>query len=857
VQIAEITRHETSQRAELLRVHSYDVQLDLTRGDKVFRSVSLIAFDCTEPGASSYADLVAEVVHEITLNGSQVDPDTAWANGRIELTGLADRNELRVVADCLYSADVSGLNRSMDSADGRVYTFTQFEPADARRVFANFEQPDLKATFTFHVTAPDNWVVLSNQPAPEPEPARDGVAVWHFEPTPRISTYLTAVVAGEYYLVCEPHTTPSGQSIPLGLACRQSLAAHLDPDDVFLITKQGLDFFTGLFGTDYPFAKYDQAYVTDHVGAMENVGCVTISESLLFRSKVTDLMYEQRAEVILHEMAHQWFGDLVTLKWWEDIWLNESFAEFGGFYAAVNATRFTDAWTSFCAGRKLWGYMQDQLPSTHPIAGEAATVGAAIASADGISYAKGAATLKQLAAYVGEDSFFAGLRAYFADHGWGNATAADLLRALSTASGRNLTEWSKAWLETAGPNTLRPDFAVDADGHFTEFAVAQEAPAEHPTLRPHHIAIGLYNLTGGGSAGQAPGQHTGELARSHQVQVDVNGPRTEVPQLAGLARPDLILLNDDDLGYALVRFDDRSLGTLSESIGAFADPLARTICWSALMDMAQQAEISVPAFVKILAAGMGSERSVPVLQLLHDFTWRLLQTADPAWVGDGKRMLAAAGADLLVAAEPGSDHQLAWAQLVTLMATSADQLDLLAGLLDGSVAVPGLTVDTDLRWGLLRRLAATGRAGDAEIDAELARDNTDAGRRHAQACRAAIPDAEHKDAAWQLVAGSAELGYESAVRVARAFNQPEHAQLLAPYAERYFEQLPVIWGSRTELVRVLFGGALFPFTQASPELVDRVNLFLAEPDLDPTLRRVVIECRDIVEKALRSRALPD
>jgi aminopeptidase N len=857
VQIAEITRQETSQRADLLRVHSYDVHLDLARDDKIFRSVSVVTFDCTEPGASSYADLVAETVHEITLNGCPVDPDTAWAQGRITLSGLAAHNELRVVADCAYRGDTAGLSRTVDSADGRIYTFTQFEPADARRVYANFEQPDLKAAFTFHVTAPEHWVVLSNQPAPAPEPAGDGTAVWHFPPTPRISTYLTAIVAGEYHLVREPHTTPSGQSIPLGLACRQSLAGYLEPDDVFTVTRQGLDFFTRLFGTDFPFAKYDQVYVADHVGAMENVGCVTITEGLLFRSKVTDLAYQQRAVVILHEMAHQWFGDLVTMKWWEDLWLNESFAEFSAFYSAAAATRFTEAWTTFCAARKLWGYMQDQQPSTHPVAADAKTLSEASANADGISYAKGASVLKQLAAALGEDNFFAGLRAYFAEHGWGNATAADLLRAFSASSGRNLADWSKEWLETAGPNTLRPEFELAADGTFTQFAVLQEAPAAHPTLRRHHIAIGLYNLTAGGSGGHPPGQHSDALVRTHQVEVDVAGPRTQVPGLVGLARPDLILLNDDDLGYALVRFDQGSLATLTESIGAFSDPLARTICWSAVLDMALQAELSLPAFVRILAAGMRHEPSVSVLQVLHSVTEVLVRrSADPARVREIKQQLAGPAVELLTVAEPGSDRQLVWAQLLHWTATSAAQLDLITALLDGRTEIPGLVVDTDLRWRLLSRLVETERAGDAEIDAELARDNTDAGRRYAQACRAAVPDAEHKAAAWRLVAESSELSYEGAVRVAMGFNQPEHAHLLAPYAEKYFDQLPGIWEVRTELVRVLFGGTLFPYTQASPELLARVDEFLSRPDLDPSLRRVVVEGRDQVEKTLRSRALP-
>ena len=846
--IADITRDETAERARLLHVRSYDVELDLTSDGPSFRSVTVIRFDCARPGAATYADLIAEAVHEITLNGKPVDSAGAYADGRITLTGLAAVNELRVVADCGYGSGGFGLMRSTDSADGRVYTSTQFEAAHARRVFANFEQPDLKAEFSFHVTVPAHWIVFSNQPATAPEPAGEGTAVWRFPPTPRISTYLTAIAAGEYHVVRETHTTRSGQVIPLALGCRQSMARYLEADDVLLITRQGLDYFTGLFGGDFPFAKLDHVFVPDNAGAMENVGCVIASESLLFRSKVTDTMYETRAMVILHEMAHQWFGDLVTMKWWEDLWLNESFAEMAGFLASAEATRFTQAWTTFCGGRKIWGYSQDQLPSTHPIAAHVATLSEAEANFDGISYAKGAAVLKQLVAYVGRESFFAGIRAYFADRAFGNATLDDLLAVLSASSGRSLAEWSKAWLETAGPNTLRSEFSLDGAGRFAEFAVLQSAPPEHPTLRPHHIAIGLYSRTSDDRA----------LVRTHRVEVDVTGARTPVPELAGQPQPDLVLLNDDDLSYALIRFDQRSLDTLKTSIGKFADGLARSVSWSAVADMAGQAELSVPAFVSIVAAGMGSEKSVSVLQLLLAEVNRLLaSTADPAWVGAGKELLASRAVELLGSAEPGSDHQLAWAQLLGWTAVTNEHLDLVAALRDGGAEVAGLTVDTELRWAFLRRLAATGRVSDAEIDAEFARDPTDAGRRNALMARASIPDAGHKAAAWRQVAESTELGLEESVMVARSFNNPEHAALLAPYTERFFEQLPVIWATREDLLRVTLGRDLFPYSAASPALLSRIAEFLAQPGLEPSLARAVIEGRDIVEKALRSRALPD
>ena len=845
--ITEITRDETSERAGLLRVDSYHVDLDLTGGPETFRSTSVIRFDCVRPGAATYVDLIAATVHEITLNGIASDPATAYADGRIALSGLAAHNELRVVADCVYT-ESEGMRRTEDPADGRVYLYTNFEPADARRVYANFEQPDLKAEFTFQVTVPAQWTVFSNQPAPEPEQVagRPGVAVWRFPATPRISTYLTVLAAGEYHVVRESHTTPSGQVIPLGLACRQSMKAYLEPDDMFTITRQGLDYFTGLFGGPYPFAKYDQVFVADLGGAMENAGCVTITEMLMFRSKVTEAMYEMRAMVVLHEMAHMWFGDLVTMKWWDDLWLNESFAEMSGFQAAAEATRFTGSWTTFCGGIKASGYHADQQPSTHPIAADVPTLSQAEANFDQISYAKGASVLKALVSYLGRDAFFDGIRAYFATHAAGNATLADLLAALETSSGRGLAEWSKAWLETAGPNTLRPEFTVGDDGAFTSFAVLQEAPPKYPTLRPHHIAIGLYERDGEGA-----------LVRTRQVQADLAGARTEVPGLAGQPRPDLILLNDDDLDYAIIRFDQRSLATLIESIGRFRDGLARTICWTAVLDMAAQAELSIPAFTAILVAGMGSESSVAVLRELDEHASMSLGTAaDPAWIGEGKRQLAAEAIRLLHAAAPGSDHQLAWAQMLGWTATAPDQLDLLAGLLDGSEVIEGLVIDTELRWRLLQRLATMGRAGDAQIDAELARDRTNAGQRHAAACRASVPDAEHKAAAWRTLTEAGGLGIEEAIMISQGFNQMEHAILLADFTEKYFEQLPQIWSIYDGMLRVALGKLLFPYPAASPELLQRVVAFLATPGIDPALARAVIEGRDVVEKALRSRALP-
>ena len=555
-------------------------------------------------------------------------------------------------------------------------------------------------------------------------------------------------------------------------------------------------------------------------------------------------MDEMRTGTLLHEMAHMWFGDLVTQQWWDDLWLSESFADFCEYDATSRLSRFPHAWSKFSVGEKTWGFAQDQMPSAHPVATDAATLSEAIANFDGISYAKGAAVLRQLAAYLGQENFFAGIRAYIAEHAYANARLPDFIAAVAASSGRDLAAWSQAWLQTAGPNTLRCAFQTDASGAFTEFAIVQDAPARHPTLRPHRIAVGLYQRSGG------------RLARTRRVAVDVAGRSTGVPELAGAMQPDLILLNDDDTGYVIVRFDPRSLRTATESVGDLTDSPARAVCWNTAVDMVRQAELPVPAFVAMLARGMQREPAVSVLQALFRHAEQIMtQLADPQQAAAGKRQLAGVAGRMLRSAPPAGDHQLAWAQLLSWTATSADQLGLIDGLLNGSTGVSGLPVDAELRWSLRRRLAATGRADDASIDAELARDPTDSGRRNAAACRAAIPEAQHKEAAWQLLT-SGRLGPESLSAVARGFIQPEQAHLLVPYAGRYLTELAKIWVTQGSHMRVRLSELLFPYPAASAELLAQIDEFLAATPRDPGLARVLAERRDTVQRAVRSRALP-
>jgi aminopeptidase N len=828
-----LTRDEARERARLLTVDSYAVELDLTAGDERFGSTTVVRFGCGEPGTSSFVDLHDAVVREVTLNGRTLDPASYDAGqGRIPLPDLAAANELRVVADIAYSRTGEGLHRFVDPVDKNVYLYTQFETADAHRMYTCFDQPDLKAAFELIVTAPDGWEVVSNT-APERAGGR-----WHFPATPRVSTYITALVAGPYHVVRDEH-----DGIPLGVYCRASLAEFLDADKIIEVTRQGFDFFRRVFDQPYPFGKYDQLFVPEfNAGAMENAGCVTFLEDYVFRSRVTDAAYERRAETVLHEMAHMWFGDLVTMRWWDDLWLNESFATYMSVLCLAEATQWSGAWTTFANLFKAWAYRQDQLPSTHPISADIPDIRAVEVNFDGITYAKGAAVLKQLVAYVGRDNFLEGVRRYFQRHAWGNTVLTDLLDALEETSGRDLTAWSKEWLETAGVNTLRPEYEVDADGRFTRFAVLQEAFAEHPTLRSHRVAVGLYARTDHG------------LERRHRVELDIVGARTEVPELAGQPRPDLVLVNDDDLTYAKIRLDEHSMATLVTEIGQIPDSLPRALCWAAAWDMCRDAEVATRDYVRLVLSGVGGVTDISVTQtLLRQARTAVQQYADPAWRDTGLRLMADALHDLARSAEPGSDRQLAFVQAFVGVATCDEHLSFVAGLLDGSATLDGLTVDTELRWGLLRRLVVRGVAGETEIAAELERDATAAGERHAAACRAAIPTAAAKAEAWgQITTGKLPNAVFRAM--IGGFVEADHRPLLEPYVDKYFATVGDVWATWSHDMAQTFAEVAYPFLMVSQDTIDRTDAYIAEHAPPPALRRLLAEGRDGVARALRAQA---
>ena len=841
-----LTRVDAQRRASLLDVATYIVELDLTDGsgapgETTFATTTAVRFTCREPGADSWIDFVGADVASATLNGTALDVSAYREDDGITLPGLAAENDLVVVATGRYMNTGEGLHR----------LYSQFETADAKRLFACFDQPDLKARYTLTVTAPADWKVVSNATA-EVEQAGPA-AVHRFAATEILSTYLVALVAGPYAEWRDEHVDDgadaSGETIPLGIYCRASLAEHMDAERLFTETKQGFDFYHRNFGIRYPFGKYDQLFVPEfNAGAMENAGAVTFLEDYVFRSRVTRSTYERRAETLLHEMAHMWFGDLVTMRWWDDLWLNESFATFASVLCQATATEYAQAWTTFANVEKSWAYRQDQLPSTHPVAADIPDLQAVEVNFDGITYAKGASVLKQLVAYVGLEPFLAGLRAYFEAHKWGNATFDDLLGALEKASGRDLSGWGAQWLKTTGLNMLRPSFELDDGGAFTRFDVVQGgARPGAGELRTHRIAVGVYDDDG-----------SGKLMRTHRVEVDVEGERTAVPELVGESRGKLVLVNDDDLTYCALRLDPGSLATLIDRIGDIAEPLPRTLCWSSAWEMTREAELKARDFSALVAGGFGAETEIGVVQrLLLQAQTAIMSYADEQWAAErGWPVLVDALRARLDTAEAGSDAQLAVVNSLTGSVLPEPLLERFRGWLSGVEVPEGLTVDTDLRWRLLHALVAhesTGGDPEALIAAEQERDPTSTGQRQAERARALIPTVEAKERAWQRAVHDDELPNAVNEAIISGFSHPAQRALLTPYVERYFADVAGVWERRTsERAQPVVMG-LFPAWAVDKATVDAADAWLADPDHPPALRRLVSEGRAGIVRALAAR----
>jgi aminopeptidase N len=864
-----LSRAEADERARVItQVGRSQIYLDLTNGtgqpgDGTFRSTTTVEFTAAPGGDNTFIDLIAAEVTHANLNGKDIDASGVEKSGRIQLSGLSEHNVLVVDALCSYSNTGEGLHRFTDQNDhNAVYLYTQFEPADARRVFACFDQPDLKAEFDVTVTAPGHWQVISNGATAQAQP--DGAATKHtFTTTKRMSTYLVAVMAGPYASWEQTYSDEFG-TIPLRIFCRESLKEFMDADAVFDLTKRGFAFYHNKFRLPYPFGKYDQIFVPQfNYSGMENVGAIVLTDDQIFRGKVTRAAYVKRADTVVHELAHMWFGDLVTMKWWDDLWLNESFATYASFWCQANATEFAEAWTTFANTEKAKAYRQDEMPTTHPVTADINSLEDALNNFDGITYRKGASVLKQLVAYIGEDAFLRGLHNYFHAHEYQNATFADLRGALENESGRDLSDWAQRWLAKAGINTLRADFDVDANGKFTRFAVTQSpavpgapetvdgvTPAPGPT-RTHQLAIGIYD------------DNSGKLVQVHGPQkVLVEGEKTDVPALIGVSRGKLVLVNDGDLTYCSQRLDPVSLQTVRTRITDIVEPMPRTLAWSTLWEMTRGAELAARDYVDQVANNVQAETEITMAeQLITQSQTGLRYYAHPEWARDtGWPQFADRLITLARGAAPGSDAQLAYVNSLCTSVLSPAHTDLMSALLKtdpDKLGLRGLKMDTDLRWRIVISLAIAGVI-DAEgpqspfIDAEAKADGSDQGQRNAEQAKASRPQVAVKDAAWQRLITDVDLSNSAARAISAGFNAPGQDDLLRPYTSRYFDTILSVWQTRSPEVQKTLATNLYPSWDVRSSSIDAAHTFLTG-DLPSALNRIVREGKADVVRALAAR----
>ena len=841
-----ITRAEAVSRFEVVANPKYTVALTIDGKGETYSCVASISFDAKN-GAETWLDLISPLVDSIWLNGAELKVSEVFDGTRIKLVNLKEKNSVQVKANCSYMNTGEGLHRHIDPVDNEVYIYTQFEVADSRRVFPVFEQPDIKGTLALTVSAPSKWTLISNSPTPSSVKVNEEMSTWSFAVTPTMSSYLYALCAGPYFKKTDVYKGKFG-SYPLAVFVRPSLAEFLDHEEIFEITKQGFAWFEEKFQVGYPFPKYDQIFVPEfNAGAMENVGCVTFRDEYIFRSRTTKTAYESRANTILHEMAHMWFGDLVTMKWWNDLWLNESFAEWAAHWASTGATKYNEAWTLFHVQRKAWAYRQDQLPSTHPIAANMPDLDSVYENFDGITYAKGASALRQLVAWVGEENFLKGLKAYFDKHAWKNTELTDLLSELSISSGRDLESWTKLWLQSSGATLLRPKIQTDANNVITNATIQQEPPSSPPglppVLRPHRLVVGTYEKQGT------------KLIRTNRFEIDVEGKETKVAELVGLKRPALILVNDDDLTYAKIRLDDVSLNTATKEIASIESSLSRALIWGAVWDMVRDGEVGTGKYLDLVLAGLAAETDIGLVQQV------LMQCRSAIDVyADRKNRIpyntkfADGLQSLLAKSENGSDRQLALVRSFSAVATTDLQINRVAEILDGKEKIQGLNIDTDLRWTLLRRLVVMGKRDLAAIEEELTRDDTAMGREHAAGAKAAIPTLEAKHIAWTLVTTNESLPNSEIHSALGGLSYIDHAEIMKNFIDKYFDSVATLWNSRTHEIGQSLVTGLFPSSNITQEVIEKSDKFLAEnKDLAVGARRIIIEQRDALARALRAQ----
>ncbi|MBA2571249.1 MAG: aminopeptidase N [Chloroflexi bacterium] len=840
-----LTQDEATARVARVGDVSYDLAFDLRAGDSLYGGDCTIAFSLDGTTEPLFLDFRGGSISSLSVNGRAVDVERDAERIDLVPSLLESRMTVRIRYENEFDTTGDGFHRFIDPEDGLEYAYSNFQPFSAHRLFPCFDQPDIKATYGLVVDAPADWLVVSAEREVGSEPLADGRLRHRFARTPAFSTYLLALVVGPFHVIRT--TRPDG--IELGLMCRRSMARYLEPDaaEILEVTGQGFDFFAGLFGTPYPFAKYDQLFVPEfNVGAMENVGAVTFTENFIFRDPPTDSQRQTRAEVVLHELAHMWFGNLVTMRWWNDLWLNESFASYVSYLALTEATRFRGAWKAFATQLKRWAYRQDQLVTTHPISGEAPDTDSAFLNFDGITYGKGASVLKQLVATIGRDGFAEGMRTYFRRHAWGNATLADFLSALESGSGRELGSWAHLWLETASLNTIAARWDA-ADGRIERLELHQTAPPDHPTLRPHSLQVGLVTEAQGRLGVEA-------------IPASVSTQRTDVPQAKGRPRPVLVFPNHDDHAYAKVQLDPVSLDFVRRRVTSIEDPLLRELLWMSLWEMVRDGTLPSTEYLAIVRARIPAEPDAELLAAVLERTQATLRWYVPERMRERESTSIVRLALEALPRAAGADPRIIWRRAAIAAAASAfDLAPLLAMADDLADQDENAGFDQRMRWDLAVKAVAHSVSGAQDrVDAESVRDPSDRGQRAVIRAAAARPDPTSKAEAWRRIQAEGFGSFHLTRAAMEGFLWPSQAPILAQYGERFFDEVRGIFETRDRSFATAYAELLFPSHVPDPSLVTRARALLEELRTDETLlRRVLHETVDDLERALRVRAVAE
>jgi aminopeptidase N len=831
-----LTQAEAEARAARVSHCSYDLRIDLHRGGETYRGEVAIAFDHSGQG-DLFLDARGRTIESLMVNGERLEPRKEGHRLILPGAALRPRTTVRIAYENEYDHTGDGFHQFVDPEDGQEYLYSNFEPFEAHRLFPCFDQPDIKATYALRVAAPAEWEVISNSREVSRETLADGRLERTFETTKPFSTYLFALVAGPYHAYRDEHN-----GIPLGLYCRESLVRFMDEDELFTVTKQGLDFFAEFFDYPYPFGKYDQLFVPEfNPGAMENVGAVTHNEYMIFRDPPTETQRRGRAETVLHEMAHMWFGDLVTMKWWNDLWLNESFATYMAYLAIDSATRFTGAWQDFATSIKNWAYRQDQLVTTHPIAGTVASTDETFLNFDGITYGKGASVLKQLVASIGMEGFREGMRRYFRRYEYGNATLEQFLAALSEGSGHDLREWARLWLETPSLNTISADWQADGE-RISRMTLRQSASPEYPTVRPHYLEVGLVRRENGRQ------EITALPARLEREEV-------EVPGAQGLPRPHLVFPNYGDYGYAKVALDSGSVAFLREHLEEIDDLLFRQMLWSSLWNMVRDQQLSSIEFLALVREKLPLEPDTQLVESVLAYAGRAAGSYVPASRRTEELHRLFETAKAAVQRAPAGDAKITWARTLIGVAATPDDIAYIGRLADGEEVVEGLEIDQDMRWSIAARFVAFGLPGGPErVAAEKERDPSDRGEREALHAHAATPDPEVKAEVWERALGEGYGSLHLTSAAMSGFNWTNQRDLLEPYVGRFFEILPEVFRTRQREFAMAFFRNLFPAYRVERDILAQSQQVLqAAGEENPLLFRMLREANDDLERAIRCR----